>query len=316
MHYTRILSLSLLSSAQLVATLFGAVMSTHAQAPSRTTAASSTAVIAEPLGAVERAGVAAMQDPCISGEAVATPTRPTWATSAATTQCGTVEFDSGWLREPLGHGVSATFVQSSMRYGLTPRLDFRWGVPGPVWQTGGEPAALHGISDQTFALRFRFVDSGRVLPALALSYVYKQPAANPAKGFGTGLADSQYFFIASRDLGRVHLDFNTIGSVVGTAKGHDGAAQFGLSMSVPTTKKLFWLLESSGGPQPGTADRLGCALTGAAYTWKPWLVLDGAYTYVYTAGAPRSLYTVGFTLARRSRVALPQGNVFSRMLGR
>src|ERR1017187_2613218 len=111
--------------------------------------------------------------------------------------------------------------------------------------------------------------------------------ANPAKGFGSGFADHQFLFIASRDLGRIHLDFNAVGSLTGEASGHDGAVQLGLAATRAMTSRLSLILESYGGPQPCTSDRFGAAMIGATFSLRPWLVVDGAYVRTYTAGSPR-----------------------------
>lgn len=256
-------------------------------------------------------------DPCLSDDLVSQPSRPNWSAGAATTQCNVLEFDSGWLLTPMGRGVRQSLFPASVRYGLTPRMDLRWGMFGPVTQSGGGASTLHGVTDQCFGITYRFLDQGRWMPALALSYGLKDPHANPAKGFGTGFFDHQLVFIASRDIRRLHFDFNTVGTIVGGPNSKDGAAQFGMVMSLPVTKSLTWLVESDGGPQPGTSDRYGAALTGASWALRPWLVADAGYTRAYTAGTPRSQITAGITFTRRSGFApLPSGSRLAHWLGR
>jgi hypothetical protein len=253
----------------------------------------------------------------MQGAVTANPTRPAWDYAASTTQCGVVETDSGLQLQPMGGGVRQRMLMSGMRYGLTPKLDLRWGAADRMTQSGGGTAALEGIGDQWLSVRYRFIEQGRAMPAMALLYAVKAPTANPAKGFGTGYVDHQLIFIASRDLGKYHFDFNTVGTVVGGARGHDGAAQFGLAMTRPLTPKLSWILESYGGPQPGTSDRFGAGFTGATYNLRPALVVDGAYSRTYTAGSPRQQFLVGLTYAIRPGFApLPSGSLVGRLLGR
>ena len=155
------------------------------------------------------------------------------------------------------------------------------------------------------------------MPAMAFDYGVKIPTANPAKGFGSGFADHQFLLIASRDLGRSHFDFNVVGTVAGGARGHDGAVQFGLAISRPVTPKFSWILESYGGPQPGTSDRFGAAFAGATYTLRPSMVVDGAYSRTYTAGSPRQQFLFGMTFAMRPGfLPLPKSSAFARLLGR
>ena len=250
------------------------------------------------LGATQPAS-AQSPNPCSLPEVTSSPSRPNWSNSASTTQCGVVEMDSGFIAQPMGGGVGQRMAVSSIRYGLTPTLQLRWGVTGHMAQSGGTTGPLEGLGDQTAGATWRFHEQGAWMPALAVSYAYKIPIANPAKGFGSGFADHQFLFIASRDLGKNHFDFNTAGVITGQQHGRDGAAQFGLALTRPITSKLSGVLESYGGPQPDTPARYGAMLTGASYTLCPSFVLDGAYVHAYTGGAPRSQLLFGFTYAMR-----------------
>jgi hypothetical protein len=271
---------------------------------------------------IEPATLSQPVDSCALAEITANPARPAWDWTASTTQCGIAEIDSGWMDQTMGPGAMGAGVRqemftSSMRYGLTPKLDLRWLLTSHIAQSGGDTASLGGIGDQWINARYRFVEQGRWVPALAFDYAVKIPTANPAKGFGSGFADQQYILIASRDLGKNHFDFNAVGTLAGEAHGHDGAAQFGLALTRPVTKRLSWILESYGGPQPGTPDRFGAAFTGGTYALRPGLVFDGAYTRTYTAGSPRQQILFGFTCAIRPGFAtIPKGSVIARLLGR
>jgi hypothetical protein len=256
-------------------------------------------------------------DSCSLAEVTSNPTRPNWDTSATTTQCGVVEIDAGWLDQPMGTGVRQTLILTSMRYGLTPKLDLRWGLTNHMTQSGGGTAPLEGVGDQWLMARYRLLDQNSKLPALAFLYGIKIPTANPAKGFGSGFADHQFTWIASRDLGKNHFDFNAVGTVVGEPGKHDGAVQCGLALTRTITPKISWMLESYGGPQPGTRDRFGAAFTGASYTVRPTLVVDLAYARTYTAGSPREQIMFGFTYAMRSVFpSLSKGSAIARLMGR
>jgi hypothetical protein len=282
-----------------------------------TTVASAASLTGSAGAAVVLAARRPAPDPWLQGEVVANPTRPAWDYAASTTQCGVMETDSGWQLQPMGSGVRQQILMSSARYGLTPKLDLRWGLTDRMTQSGGGTAALEGIGDQWLSARYRFYEQGRRMPAMALLYGVKAPTANPAKGFGTGFVDHQLIFIASRDLGRYHFDFNIVSTVAGGARGRDGAAQFGLVMTRPVNPKLSLILESYGGPQPGTPERFGAAFGGATYAFRPDLVFDAAYTRTYTAGSPRQQFLFGFTFASRPGFSpLPRGSSFARLMGR
>lgn len=256
-------------------------------------------------------------DPCEQAEIVAAPTRPNWDAGAATIPCGMVQTDYGWQSGPMGGGVRQWMLVSSATYGLTPKLDLRWGLTNHMVQSGGGLARTEGVGDQTVTATYNLRTQGRWLPAMAASYGIKIPMANPAKGFGTGFVDHQFAWIASRDVGRNHFDFNAVGVVTGGAAGHDGASQFGLALTRPVTARLSWILESYGGPLPGTADRYGAGLTGISYSPRPRVALDAAIVKTYTAGTPRSMVLVGVTIASRAWFKpLPRGSRIARLLGR
>jgi hypothetical protein len=280
---------------------------------------------APPLAAVTRGlavSPASLHQPqagdlCAFAEVTANPTRPAWDYAASTTQCGVAEMDSGWEMQPMGGGVNQQMLVSSVRYGVTPKLDLRWGITDHMTQSGGGTGSLEGVGDQWLSVRYRFHEQCSRMPAMALLYGAKIPTANPGKGFGTGFVDHQLTFVASRDLGRYHLDFNTVGTVVGEAQGHDGAAQFGLAMTRSVSRRLSLILESYGGPQPGTSDRFGAAFGGATYALRPGVVFDGAYTRTYTAGSPRQQLLCGFTFTLRPGFSpIPRGSSLGRLLGR
>jgi hypothetical protein len=266
--------------------------------------------------AVEAASVqlaAAASGGCAQGGVSAVPTRPSWTGGAATTQCGVLETDYGWLLQTMGGDVDQAIAGASARYGLTERADFRWAAPGRIAQRSGG-ARLNGITDQWMSIRYRFYDQGRRAPALGLSYGVKIPSANPRKGFGSGFVDHQLVVIASRDLGRVHVDFNAAGTIAGPARGHDGAVQAGMALALPVTRKFVCVLDNYGGSQVGIADRYGAALLGGSWTLRSWLVLDGAYGRAYTAGAPRQQIAAGFTYAMRAGGGLSRRSRMGRLM--
>ncbi|HEY1810499.1 MAG TPA: hypothetical protein VGG42_18185 [Acidobacteriaceae bacterium] len=242
----------------------------------------------------------APEDPCAAA-VISQPARPMWTAGAQTTQCGVMENDLGWHWMELGGGVRQRGLTSAERYGITRSLDVTWSLPMRLVESGGDRGPVGGITDQSVSVMYEFQQQGRWVPAMAVSYGGTIPTANPAKGFGSGYADHQLAFLASRDVRQVHFDFNLAGLLAGGPEGHDGATESGLVMAVPVprVKGLGWLLESDGGSEPGTEDRFGQALTGLSWAVRPNLVLDTAYTRAYTAGAPREQFTMGVTWAHR-----------------
>jgi len=269
-------------------------------------------VVVQPV--FPRSGV---ENPCSLPDVTSQPSRPEWSSGAQTTQCGVIENDFGWLWQAMGGGATQMILPLSVRYGLTPRMDVRWGLPTRMEQSGSGSPTLTGVTDQWVNVTYRYKEQGARVPAMALSYGFKIPTANPAKGFGSGYVDHQLAWIASRDLRRLHFDFNAVGTLAGVPGGHDGAVQYGLALSFPATKTLGLIVETDGGPQPATPDRFGQALLGVSWAVRPWLVLDTGYTKAYTAGAPRQQFTMGFTYAHRPGRTVMGGSVaFLRALGR
>jgi len=193
----------------------------------------------------------------------------------------------------MGNGTTQHLFGGALRYGVTPRLDVRWGTTSNITQVG-DPF-IQGIGDQWLGARLRFHEQTRSTPAFAVMYNIKFPTASSEKGFGSGYVEHTFLLIASKDLAKYHLDFNTVGDLAGNGTGHDGAVQFGLALWRPVTGKLAFVIESYGGTQPGTTNRLGTAVAGATYNVRPRLVFDTAYYQVYTAGSPRRQFTIGVT---------------------
>jgi hypothetical protein len=311
-----------LAKAMIVASIavlgnLGVVAAESAAADGVATAAVSHDGSAE--GAIELApSPRPVSDPCLYPEVAVVSSRPTWTGGAATIQCGVVQSDFGWLGQPVGGGTRQWMLPSSISYGLTPKLNLRWGLPGHIAQGGGNSLPLSGISDQSISALYRLEEQRPRMPALAFGYGVKIPSANPRKGFGTGFTDHQMVFVVSRDLGRsAHVDFNAVRTSAGGQRGRNAAAQFGVALSFSATKTVVLVLDSFGGSQPGISDRFGAELAGATWNLRPWLVFDAAYTRVYTAGSPREQFTVGFTHAMRPGFAsYPTRSKFSRLLRR
>ena len=234
---------------------------------------------------------------CPAQDLAADPNRPTFSFPATTTQCGMFEVDFGWTTQDMGHGIQQNYFPASLRYGVTPRFDLRWGVVNHIYQSGYP--SLQGAGDEYLGARYMFLQQSHSVPAMAIFYQVKIPTANPAKGLGTGFTDNIFTLLVSKDLGKYHIDFNLIGTLAGAANGHNGAVQGDLALTRALTKKASIILESFGGSQPGTPDRLGIELAGATYAVRPWFVLDTAYNRTYTAGTPHQQFLIGGTCTIR-----------------
>jgi len=269
--------------------------------PAGITSANETLV----LGHAERGAPVKKIDACREAGIETNAAPPNWDSPAATTQCGALEMDSLFTAQPMGGGVHQESMGTTARFGLTPRLELRWGLPEHLIQSGSG-TRLVGISDQWIGACYRFHEQKGRVPDLAVDYAVKFPTANPAKGFGSGYTDHVGTFIASADAKNTHFDFNAAGTVAGGLHGHDGAAQFGLAVTRHLLPKLLGTLEAFGGSQPGTSNRYGAALAGGAWAVRPWLAVNGAYVRAYTFASPRQQFLVGFIYTTRPGFAAPQ----------
>src|SRR5262245_29565980 len=156
------------------------------------------------------------------GSITANPNRPTVADPADITQIGVVETEFGWNRTWQQHGVHETDIGNLLKYAMLCDLEIRWNSTIVTGQsTGGE--SQYGVGDNLIGAQWRIVHQNRSFPTLAISYAAKVPTASPAKGLGTGKTDHAFKFLASKDLGGFHFDFNTAYILAGRPQGdgHD-----------------------------------------------------------------------------------------------
>jgi hypothetical protein len=223
--------------------------------------------------------------------------RPTFTFPATTTECGMFEADFGFTTQSMGGGVQQNYAPVSLRYGVTPRFDVRWGAVNHIWQTGNP--SLQGAGDTYLGARYNFLAQSHNVPALGVFYQVKIPTANQAKGLGSGYVDNLLTLLASKDFGHYHIDFNLDGTVAGAAHGTNPAIQGDLALTRTLTKTTSVIVESFGGSEPSTSDRIGIALVGATWAVRPWFVLDTAYNRAFTGtsgtGAPHQQFLVGGT---------------------
>lgn len=238
-------------------------------------------------------------DPCTDPELQPNTMPPTWNIQALGVQCGALETDNLAVLEPMGNGVTQWTLGTMAKYGLTPRVQLRWGLPGRISQHGSGTRPVIGITDQAVGLLYHFRNAGGWMPDLSLDYGLKIPSANPSKAFGSGYADHVGTLVASRDLGSNHVDFNVAGTVAGGPRAFDPAIQVGLGYTRTFAHNLMGTVEVFGGSQPGTGDRLGAVSMAGAWGIRPWLALNGGCFQSYTAGSPRSQLMLGFIYTMR-----------------
>jgi Putative MetA-pathway of phenol degradation len=223
----------------------------------------------------------------------ANPNRPTVADPADISEFGVLEVEYGWNHVWRGGGARGNDFGALVKFAVLCDLEIRWS-PDTVISQGGE----RGFGDNWLGAQYRFYHQSRRVPALAVSYTAKIPSASAAKGLGSGRVDQQIKFLASKDVGGAHLDFNASALVIGrpAASGHDANAEIDLSFSHALRGKLGLTGEIYGDTRlnpsvPGFASTLW-ALT---CTLTPRLVVDVGMDTALTSEAPfRKRFVMGF----------------------
>jgi hypothetical protein len=288
----------------ILAALFAATYFAQGESPRENTSDSAESGAFLVAVAPQPDKAAARDDPCADPGLQPNSMPPTWNIQAVPEQCGALETDNLAVLQPMRAGAAQWTMATTAKYGLTPRLQLRWGLPGRIWQHASGTRPVSGTTDQMTGVLYHFHDQTAWLPDLALDYGFKIPTANPSKAFGSGYGDHVLTFVASRDAGPYHVDFNLAGTIAGCRGGRDGAAQSGLGLSRSFAHNLMGTIEAFGGSQPGTRDRLGAAFAGGSWGMKPWLALNGGSIRSYTAGSQRSQFMLGFIYTMRPGLRL------------
>lgn len=229
-----------------------------------------------------------------SAEVAAKPTRPNLTYSTDTTQCGVVEVDYGWASQWPG-GTRQDVFSGSMRFGVTPKVDVRWG--GATFVSSYTAAmSVQGTGDNWFGARCRFHEQSSRVPSLGVSYNVKLPSASPEKSLGTGYVDHEFTLLAGKDFGKFHFDSNLVGTLAGASSGFQNSTLVSLACWRPLSKRFSLVTESYGGTQ-AVGSPFASVLTGAAYSLTPRFVVDGAVESPVIANGPGKRVTLGATYA-------------------
>ncbi|HEV2698660.1 MAG TPA: transporter [Terriglobales bacterium] len=238
---------------------------------------------------------------CFDTEVISTPSRPTVSNSTDTTRCGVLETEFGWDRQTERDLVHSDFA-GGLRLGLTPRLDFHW-ASTDFLSLAQTAHTNNGFGDTWLGLKYRFSEQRKLMPSFGIFYQVKIPSAD--NSLGSGRVDHSIAFLASKDLGRVRVDFNVVPFIAGSPAGLNHNTGFVLSDSVAITKKLSLLTEAYGYTR---LDRdnpaFSSAMAGLTYQLSRRLIVDGGADFGVSHAAPRRRVFAGFTCAIT--------NVFSR----
>ena len=218
----------------------------------------------------------------------AVPNRPTVTNTAETTQGGVLEIE---------YGVSVAALQQNLngllKFGLSEDLELR--VAANHWQ---HDATLHdtGVSDTQLGFKWRVLHQHKegLRPTLSFQYTATIPTADDA--MTAGFAGHQLTFLASKDFGRHHIDFNTSYNLFGRPGGFDHNWEPTITYAFQLTPKWqlnaeMWGTSDANAGNPATL----ASLFGPSYSLRPWLVLDSAVQFGHFGGVPTVTYLGGVT---------------------
>ena len=165
-------------------------------------------------GAASDSASASGDSSCLSPNVASIPSRPTVTSATDTTQCGAMEVEYGLERQWPGSGANRDELSGGLRLGLSHNLDLHWSSGDFVHLMNGDGNRT-GYGDNWLGLRYRFIRQTKARPSLGLFYAAKIPSASVAKGLGSGQVDHSISFLASKDIRKLHFDFNAIELLAG-----------------------------------------------------------------------------------------------------
>ncbi len=237
------------------------------------------------------------QTGCYADSIAANPNRPTVANPADVTQYGVLELEYGWDRVWPQAGVRQTSTGGLLKFGMLCDIELRWNTTTFLSQV--DASGTHRtFGDNWLGPQVRFYRQSPHVPALAFSYAVKIPSASTTDGLGSGRVDHALTLLASKDIRRVHLDFNVTEFLVGRsgAPGSDSNQQMNLSFSTGIHGPLQFTGEIYGDSRLNrTTPGFVSSLWALSYTVTPRLVLDGGFEAGLTSGGPQRHLFFGAT---------------------
>lgn len=218
--------------------------------------------------------------------------RPTVSNATTTTACGSLEMDHGWTRQILSSQAKSDSLNATLRVGLTRRIDVQWSFD-ELTAVSDNAGTHRGFGDNAFALRYRLVEQSRRWPSIGLRYGVKLPTASTAVG-GSGFADHQVSLLLSRDIRKMHLDFNSIETFYGSRSGFVRSNVAALAATAPVTSRFAWLLEAYGGSQ-ADGSCFASHYFGTLISVNPHFVFDAGMDIGLTSSAPNRRLLFGFS---------------------
>ena len=217
------------------------------------------------------------QTGCHADSIAANPNRPTVANPADITQYGVLELEYGWDRAWPAKGVTQTSTNGLLKFAVLCDIELRWNTTSFLSQT--DASGTHRtFGDNWLAPQVRVYKQTKRVPSLAFGYAVKIPSASTEAGLGSGAVDHLFTFLASKDVAKIHFDFNASQFWIGGASGADRNQQYNLAFSHTIRGPWQFTGELYGETRlNGTTPGFASSLWALTYTVRPRLVIDGGF---------------------------------------
>ena len=218
-------------------------------------------------------------------ELTVVPNRPTVSTPAQPVQPGVLETEWG-----VDAAASQQDINGLLKFGISKNFELRV-TNNPLLANSG----THGVGDTGAGFKLRITQDSGHRPSLAFMFMAKLPTAGDV--LGSGEVDHAFTFLASKDLGKHHFDFNTVLNLLGRPQGgFDHDVLNALAWSHPLPGKWGVTAELSGVTSPNAFTRASAqVLASAIYTVRPRLVFDCGMAARITGDIPDATFIAGFT---------------------
>lgn len=213
------------------------------------------------------------------------------------TLCGVIELEYG-LERNWSAGSRGMAVAGGLRFGITPNLDFHWSA-GDFLHVSDPDGDRSGYGDNWLGFAYRYLKQTKSRPSLGVMYMAKIPTGDPDQDFGSGEVDHSLLFLLSKDIRRLHLDFNVGLQWVGIAHAApDQNVALSIAGSFPVSRRVTLVLESYGKTTANASTPAYASLAaGCSVQVNPRLYLDAGYDNGITSAAPGKRVFAGITLA-------------------
>ena len=219
---------------------------------------------------------------------------PTVTNGATLTRVGVPEFELYYAAQ---HDCPAFYLQRQTQFLIKYAFSKQWmlmvGSNGLVRQNTQQGGAVD-FADPQVTLKYLVQKPTADGSAQALQFVYKAPFGDPARDINTGEPDYHLYWIYSRPLGEVNLDFNLWLSSVGA---DDGSRRLLVSesaaLTVPISDNLSYQGEVYHYGGNGPVESVVSTLHGLRWNVSRSVSLAVAVDVGLNANAPRISYIVG-----------------------